>query len=68
MNLTVEQKESLNRGEPVSVEESGLQCVIVRADVFERISNLADDDWTPEEMRLLAIRAWSDADTAGPIQ
>ncbi len=67
MNLTVEQRESLSRGNAVAVEADGLQCVIVRADVFERIANYCDGDWTDDEMRLLATRTFEDADSAGPI-
>jgi hypothetical protein len=67
MNLTFDQRKSLDRGDPVPIEENGLQCVLVRADVFERISSLASGEWTPEEMRRLALRTWEDADSAGPI-
>jgi hypothetical protein len=67
MNLSIDQRSSLVKGEPVRVEENGLECVIVRADVFEQISNHGTDAWTPEEMRLLAMRTFEDADSAGPI-
>ncbi len=66
INLNIEQRESLSRGETVFVEVNGLQCVIVRQDAFERIINIADDDWTPEEIRLLALAALADADDAAP--
>jgi hypothetical protein len=67
MNLSFDQRSSLEKGEPVRVEENGLECVIVRAGVFEHISNHAKDDWTTEEMWPLAVRTFDDADSAGPI-
>jgi hypothetical protein len=58
MNLSANERESLERGDPVRVAENGLDCVIVRADVYERITNVVNGDSTQIEDRLAAI--WSD--------
>lgn len=36
MQLTTEQKAAVRDGKPVHLREDDLECVIVRADVFER--------------------------------
>jgi hypothetical protein len=42
MNLTIEQIEAVKEGEPVRVagSEIGIDCVLLRADVYERVKNL----------------------------
>ena len=35
MNLSIGQRESLQRGDPIRLAEDGLEFVIVRADVFD---------------------------------
>jgi hypothetical protein len=61
MKLTAEQQQSIKRGAPVRVTEpqTNLECVVVRADVYERMRKLIYDDspWTDEEKALLAEEA-----------
>jgi hypothetical protein len=59
MNLTSEQKQAVERGEPVRLADEGTQIVVLRADVFDRIAQLLyhDGEWTPEEMSRLAWEA-----------
>jgi hypothetical protein len=67
-HLSPDQLQSLQRGDAIHVQEAGIECVLVRADIFERIkAAINGDDWTSEEMRALAVRSLDDADTAGPI-
>jgi len=58
--LTDEQRERVRQGEAVAVTEpqTQLQCVLVRADVFDSVRGLLIDDrpLTPEE-KLAAIKA-----------
>ncbi len=70
MTLTVQEIDSIRKGEPVRtvVPEVGQNCVVVRADVFERIQQMLDDDWSEEEMNALAARSMADADAAEPLQ
>ena len=69
VHLTGEQFKSLEKGESVQIEEGGLKCVILRADVFEKIKTSMpdDDDWSIDELRALAARTVYEADSAGPI-
>lgn len=69
MDLTESQLQAVKLGEPVRVlaPEVGSECVVVRADVFDRLKNILYDD-TPfsagEKSRLLieaGLRAgWDD--------
>lgn len=68
MNLSMDQRTSLENGDPVIVQEDGLECVILRADVFKQLKAVGFDDWTPDEMRAIAERTFEDADSAGPIE
>ncbi len=71
MNLTTEQVHAIQSGQPVHVTEpqSQIECVVVRADVYEKIKSFAYDDseWTDDEIRALAAGASDEADSAGPI-
>ena len=68
LHLSPDQLQSLQHGDAVLVREAGIECVLVRADIFERIkAGLSNDDWTHDEMRALAERSLDDADSAGPI-
>lgn len=73
MNLTLEEKQSLDRGEPVSVRVDETECVVLRRDVYERIQNIVnvvydDSPWTVEEMDLLAAEAAERLDRAERIE
>lgn len=61
MTLTAEQVDSLKQGRPVQclLPEAEAECVIVRADVFQRMRE-ENDGWTTEE-------AWAAfCEVAGP--
>jgi hypothetical protein len=64
MQSTREQMHAVRNGESVRLIEGGTQVVVLRADVFEKMRNLAydDDPWTDEEMDRLAAE---DADALG---
>jgi hypothetical protein len=46
IELTEQQRQKLCQGEPVKVRpaEVGLECIILRADVYERLRFLLEDD------------------------
>ena len=56
MQLTKEQQQAIVSGENVHISVEGLDCVLIRSDVFERISRVVGD-WTAEEMRLALGRS-----------
>jgi hypothetical protein len=68
MQFTQEQLDAIRGGKPVRLSEGGTELVVLRADVFDRLRNLAYDDspWTDEEMDLLAaeVDAMLDDDMA----
>jgi hypothetical protein len=70
LELTAEERISLETGEPVPCVVDATDCVVVRKDVFDRVQHVAYDDneWSAEEMIALAARAFDDADTAGRIK
>ena len=53
MNLTAPQKAAVRNGEAVRVREEELDCVLLRADVYDRLKHLLYDegDWTDQELR-----------------
>jgi hypothetical protein len=70
MNLTAEQVEAIKEGETVTISppEVGEECVVLRADVYEKVQQMLSGDWTEDEMRAIAARTFEDADNAEPIQ
>jgi len=59
LNLTARQKSAVRGGEAVRVREEELECVVLRADVYDRLKHLAYDagDCTDEELRRLLARS-----------
>ena len=59
MNLTARQKSAVRGGEAVRVREEELDCVVLRADVYDRLKHLLYDagDWTDEELRRVLARS-----------
>ena len=53
MNLTARQKSAVRNGEAVRVRHDGLDCVVLRADVYDRLKHVLydDSDSTDEELR-----------------
>ena len=57
MTLTLEQHETLTSGGNVRLTVDGLDCILLRSYVFERVSKIIGDDWTHDEMRVALTRA-----------
>ena len=59
MNLTEQQKVAVRSGEAVRVRDDNLECVVVRADVYDRVRELlcADTDWTDDELRRALVKS-----------
>ena len=59
MNLTAGQKWAVRKGEAVRVREDELDCVVLRADVYDRLKHLFydDGDGTDEELRRLLAKS-----------
>ena len=39
MKLTTEQRRAVEKGEPVRLRNEGLDCVVIRADLYDRVAN-----------------------------
>ena len=57
MELTLEQHEELASGGNVRLNVDGLECVVLRSDIFDRVSKVLGEDWTHDEMRLALARS-----------
>ena len=68
MNLTTEQLQSVKDGLAVRVEdhEHGLEFVVIRADVFQRVQSVLGDA-DPREMYPLVDRTMSEEDEGDPL-
>jgi hypothetical protein len=56
IELTEEQRQHLLEGKPIRVTapEVGMDCVVLRADVYERLRSVLEDDDGPD-MRAVAL-------------
>jgi len=59
MTLTKEEQLAIASGENVSVTVDGIRCVLVRAEVFERVRDLLSAD-DPRLAYPAILRAWDD--------
>ncbi|MBL8793737.1 MAG: hypothetical protein JNM56_07525 [Planctomycetia bacterium] len=58
MNLSAEQQTAVAKGEPVTLNVGGMECVLLRRDIYLRMDPEPDaGPWTVEEMNLLADEA-----------
>jgi hypothetical protein len=44
MELTKEQERAVQHGQPVHLRKGGLDCVIIRADLYDRVATLIEND------------------------
>jgi hypothetical protein len=67
IELTQEQRESIEKGNAVRVQEDGREYVLLRPDVYDRIVDDGYDDspWEPEEMDRLREESVSLLDRYG---
>ena len=56
MNLTLEQQQAVENGEPVTLNAADTECVLVRRDVYLRLEP-DTEPWTMEVMNQLADEA-----------
>lgn len=57
MELTLEQQETVASGGNVRVTVGDVECVVLRSDIFDRVSKVLGEDWTHDEMRLALARS-----------
>jgi hypothetical protein len=66
MTLTKEQRETIEHAGSVAVTIDGIECVILRADVYDQVRTVLSDDPSHDDLRaMLALSAensdWLDA-------
>ncbi len=69
MTLSAEQIQSLASGNPVRITEAGLECILVRADVYARTTSVKYDDseFSPREAYPFVDRVMADDDKSDPL-
>ena len=67
IELTEEQRKSLREGEAVRIRENGQEYVLLRSDVYERLSEGEYDDgpWTAAEIDVLREESVAMLDRCG---
>jgi hypothetical protein len=58
MTLNTEQQTAIAKGDPVSLNVAGTECILIRKDIYLRMDpEYETGPWTIEEMNLLADEA-----------
>ncbi|HJT31393.1 MAG TPA: hypothetical protein VJ783_05035 [Pirellulales bacterium] len=57
MTLTNDQHLAMAEAGNIRLTVDGIECVLVRSDIFDRVRAILGDDWTHEEMRMLLARS-----------
>lgn len=57
MTLTKEQRAAIEGAGNVQLVVDGIECVLIRSDVYDRIRGVLGDDWSHEEMLLALARS-----------
>ena len=61
MNITKEQLQTAEQGKPVEIQAEGTEFVLVRKDVYEKLSQERPDEFDPRETYPAVLRAWDSA-------
>jgi hypothetical protein len=61
MNITKEQLQTAEQGTPVEIQSEGREFVLVRKDVFEKLSEAKADAFDPRETYPAVLKAWDAA-------
>ena len=67
MKLTDDEKQAVQQGKPVEFREDGVDCVILRADLFERYRRQMSETLASESVTKLIDDAMADIDAGDPI-
>lgn len=64
MNLTTEQIAAIKGGTPVRIANSeiGMECIVLRADVYENAKSQVDEDFEPRQMYPAVLKALDSCD------
>jgi hypothetical protein len=57
VTLTKEQHATITATGNVRITVDGIECVLVRSDIFDRVRNILGDDWSHDDMRKALARS-----------
>ncbi len=59
MDLNEQQKTALRNGQAVRAQDKDLECVVMRADIYDRVQKLLydDNDWIDVELRRMLSKS-----------
>jgi hypothetical protein len=66
MTLSKEQREAVETGRMVPLTVDGIDCVLLRADVYDKVRTVLSDDLSHDELRALLARSASASDWLDP--
>jgi hypothetical protein len=67
IKLTDAEKQAVQQGKPVEFREDGVDCVVLRADLFERYRRQMSETLAPEVVTQLVDKAMADVDAGDPL-
>jgi hypothetical protein len=67
MKLTEHEKQTVRKGEPVQFREDDVECVVVRADVFQRLRGVLDESLPSEVVSKLVDQTMNEDDANDPL-
>lgn len=66
MTFTKEQRESIERNGSVAVNIDGIECVVLRADIYDQVRDVFTDDVSHDELRAMLARSAEGSDWLDP--
>lgn len=67
MKLTETEKQAVLQGQPLEFQADDVNCVVLRADLFERFRGLLSTTLPPEVVTALVDETMADFDAADPL-
>lgn len=62
MTFSKEQREAVERTGSIAVNIDGIDCVVLRADVYDQVGAVLSDDLSHDELRALLARSAENSD------
>lgn len=62
MTFTKEQREAVETKGTVPITIDGIECVVVRADVFDKVRTVMSDELTQDDLRAILARSAQGSD------
>ncbi|HET6880894.1 MAG TPA: hypothetical protein VFI31_12105 [Pirellulales bacterium] len=66
MTFTNEQREAVERAGSVALNIDGIDCVVLRADVYDQVRAVLSDDLSHDDLRTMLARSAENSDWLDP--